>query len=244
MRKLYISLAAFAALLFSQIGHAIPTIAGATDLASNDGTTYYALSARADGWYIDAYDEIGIAKSFSVKLTPDSSVNPSQQTYVGLAFDGSTFHVLRDDSQSRSQGYADSWTVASFNLDGSWNGNAFQLSPSASLAPSRQTYVGFDIADDGFFALRDDSKSASQGYADSWTVVGFDSAGAWTGHAETLDESPSSANYYVIAAYNNSPLTLEPSANNGVNPVPEPGTGLLLGSLLALGLVRRKLAAA
>ena len=52
MRKLYMAIAAFAALMFSQIGHAVPTIPGAIDLATHDGNTFYALTSDANGYYI------------------------------------------------------------------------------------------------------------------------------------------------------------------------------------------------
>ena len=78
MRKLYMAMAAFAALLFSQIGHAIPTIPGAIDLATDDGDTYYALTADANGYYITGYNSNGRATGFSVTLSPGPYVTPEQ----------------------------------------------------------------------------------------------------------------------------------------------------------------------
>ncbi len=232
MRKLYIALAAFAALTLSQIGHAIPTIPGATDIATADGQTYYALMGRADGWYVEGYSASGAANGFSVQLTPSHNVNPTNQHYVGLAFNGDSFYTLRNDLTSKKG--EDSWSVLGFNLNGSFDGNRTVLGPYP-VRPSRQMFVGLSIADEGFFALRDDLVSAKN--QDSWSLIGFDSQGAWNGISQIVDSGvPSTTPFTVVASFNQSPAKHEYSTNS----VPEPGTGLLLGSLLGLGLLGRK----
>ena len=118
MRKLYVVIAAFAALMFSQIGYAIPIIPGATDIATEDSETYYALMAREDGWFVEGYTASGAANGFKVQLTPSSALTPDTQTFVGLAFDGSSFHILRDDLQT-VYSQEDSWSIVGFNMDGS-----------------------------------------------------------------------------------------------------------------------------
>ena len=236
MRKLYIAMTALVAFAFSQIAHAVPVIQGASDIATDDAETYYALMARDGGWHVDGYDANGVANGFSVQLSPNQYVAPGLQDYVGLAFDGGAFHVLRNDATSSLVG-TDSWTVASFNTDGTWNGGAFSLGPSQYVTPSQQMFVGLSVADEGFFALRNDMESTLVG-TDSWTLVGFADGGAWNGFASTIDGSVSSDPYSILASFNMSPVQHEVSTNG--HSVPEPGTGLLLGSLMALGFLGRK----
>jgi len=234
MRKLYVVIAAFAALMFSQIGYAIPIIPGATDIATEDSETYYALMARGDGWYVEGYTASGVANGFSVQLTPSASLTPETQTFVGLAFDGSTFYTLRNDLQT-VYSMEDSWSVIGFNTDGSWDGSRTLLGPNPQVTPSQQTYIGLSMADEGFFGLRNDS--LSRGSLDTWTRVDFGLDGNWAGTFETLSEVPSVTAYSVIASFNLSPVQHEIGTNLAV---PEPGTGLLLGSMFALGFLGRK----
>jgi len=234
MRKLYIAMTAFVALALSQVAQAIPVIQGATDIATTDGQTYFGLMARDNGWFVEGYDAQGNANGFSVQLSPNQFVTPELQTYVGLAFDGSAFHVLRNDLVSNKG--TDTWTVASFNVDGSFTGNAFNLGPSQHVTPTQQSYVGLSIADEGFFGLRNDAESVRG--TDTWTLVGFDASGAFNGFAQTVDGSVTANPYSVVASFNMSPAQHQVSTNQSV---PEPGTGLLLGSLMALGFLGRKL---
>jgi len=237
MRKLYIAMTAFVALALSQVAQAIPVIQGATDIATVDGQTYFGLMARDTGWFVEGYDASGNANGFSVQLTPNQFVTPELQTFVGLAFDGSAFHVLRNDAASSLVG-TDSWTVASFNTDGSFNGGAFALGPSQFVTPSQQTFVGLSVADEGFFALRNDAASSLVG-TDTWTLTGFEAGtGAFNGFAQTVDGTVTANPYSVVASFNMSPAQHQISTNQSV---PEPGTGLLLGSLMALGFLGRKL---
>jgi len=236
MRKLYVVIAAFAALMFSQIGYAIPTIPGATDIATEDSETYYALMAREDGWYVEGYTQYGVSNGYSVQLTPTEYLTPDTQTFVGLAFNGGSFYVLRDDLQTVYT-QEDSWSIVGFNMDGSWDGSRTPLGPSQYVTPSQQTYIGLSMADEGFFGLRDDSLSISEGYADTWTRVDFGLDGAWAGTLELMAEAPSITPFSVIASFNLSPVQHEISTNLSV---PEPGTGLLLGSMFALGFLGRK----
>lgn len=237
MRKLYVAITAFAALVISQIGHAIPVIPGATDIASNDGETYYALVERDGGWHVDGYNADGTSNSFTMILNGGVSVTPENQRFVGLAFDGSTFYGLRNDLESKKG--TDTWTVAGFNLsDGMWDGSATVLNGGVSVIPSLQAYVGLGVAEEGFFGLRDDSLSRKG--TDTWTNVGFELNGAWSGQAEVLGASPSTTPYTVQLSYNLSPAQSFQSTNVATAGVPEAGTGLLLGSLFALGLMRRR----
>ena len=48
MKKL---IAVFATLLFCQLGHAVPVVPGAVDIATHDGKTYYALVAKNGTWF-------------------------------------------------------------------------------------------------------------------------------------------------------------------------------------------------
>lgn len=235
MRKLYVVIAAFAALMFSQIGYAIPIIPGATDIATEDSETYYALMARDDGWFVDGYDASGAANGFSIQLTPSAYLTPDTQTFVGLAFNGGTFHVLRDDLQT-VYSQEDTWSIVGFNVDGSYDGSRTLLGPDPWVTPSQQTYIGLSMADEGFFGLRDDSVSAGIG-TDTWTRVDFDYSGAYAGTFETLLQVPSVVPFSVMASFNMSPVQHEVSTNVSV---PEPGTGLLLGSMFALGFLGRK----
>ena len=235
MRKLYVVIAAFAALMFSQIGYAIPIIPGATDIATEDSETYYALMARDDGWFVEGYDASGAANGFKVQLTPSAVLTPETQTFVGLAFNGSSFYVLRDDLQT-VYSQEDSWSVVGFNMDGSYDGSRTLLGPSPHVAPSRQTYVGLSMADEGFFGLRNDSLSAGIG-TDTWTRVDFNLSGGYAGTFETMLQAPSIVPFSAIASFNMSPVQHEVSTNLSV---PEPGTGLLLGSMFALGFLGRK----
>lgn len=238
IKKLFIGVAALA---FSQLSHAIPIISGASDIASNDGETYYGLIATDSSWEVRAYDASGKATGESVTLSPNKFVTPDLQHYVGLAYDGSNFYVLRDDSRSATEKFADSYTIAGFNAaDGSFNGYTAKLGPNPYVVPSKQSYVGLDIAKGAFIALRDDSASSTEKFADSWTAVGFDMNGQWNQQASKFEERPSAVPYVAMAGYANSPLVLEPSTNAAAVSVPEPGTGLLLSTLL-LGFFARKL---
>jgi len=236
MRKLYVVIAAFAALMFSQIGYAIPIIPGATDIATEDSETYYALMAKEDGWFVEGYTKYGVSNGFSVQLTPSAYVTPDTQSFVGLAFNGGSFYVLRDDLETVLV-QEDSWSIVGFNMDGSFvGGSRTLLGPSQWITPSQQTYVGLSMADEGFFGLRNDSLSASIG-TDTWTRVDFALSGAFTGTFETLAQAPSIMPFSVMASFNMSPVQHELSTNLAV---PEPGTGLLLGSMFALGFLGRK----
>jgi len=239
MRKLYLAITAFAALLISQIGHAIPVIPGATDIASDDGQTYYALMERADGWYVDGYDANGNANGFSLHLNGGSYMTPAEQQYVGLAFDGTTFYGLRNDLTSGLVG-TDSYTIAGFNANtGAWDGSAVVLNGGEWVVPTQQVYVGLGVADEGFFGLRNDALlPTGQNPTDTWSNIGFAFDGSWNGFAETLSDTPSTTPFSVQLTYNMSPATSFQSTN--IASVPEPGTGLLLGSLFALGLMRRR----
>ena len=247
MRKLYLAITAFAALLISQIGYAIPTVPGATDMATADGETYYALMERDGGWYVDGYDANGNPTGFSTQLGAASGnsqwIAPELQDYVGLAFDGTTFYGLRDDLSS-SLVNQDTYTVVEFGLDGAYSGSAFTLNDGLYVTPSLQELVAFSINNTGtgdFFALRDDSMTALVG-TDTWTRVGFSSLdGSYNGFALTLDENPSTTFFNAQVSWN---PTME-SDTNAIASVPEPATGLLLGSVFALGMLgRRKIKAA
>ena len=236
MRKLYMIVAAAAALLISQIGHAIPAIPGSTDTATDDGQTYYALFGDDTGWYVRGYDAAGATNGFEVQLTPNQYLTPAQQDLVGLAFDGTTFYALRNDLTSGLSG-DDSWSVVGFNLDGSWDGSHMNLGPSPYVVPSQQTFVGFSYMEEGFRALRDDSS-----FDDSYRSIGFDqNTGAWDGFAQVVGQ-PSISPLDTIASFNQSPGVSEVIYANAK--VPAPGAGLLLGAILALGALRRKVKAA
>ena len=92
------------------------------------------------------------------------------------------------------------------------------------------------VADEGFFALLENEA------ADTYYNVGFDmETGAFNGHAIALGDAPSYSPLDNMAAFNNSPVQFEYGNSAAeVHSVPEPGTGLLLGSMLALGLMGRK----
>ncbi|MEM7100197.1 MAG: hypothetical protein AAF541_18155 [Pseudomonadota bacterium] len=237
MRKLYMIVAAAAALLISQIGHAIPAIPGSTDTATNDGQTYYALFGNDSGWFVRGYDAAGVSTGFQAQLGPNEFLTPAQQDLVGLAFDGTTFYALRNDATSSLVG-TDTWSVVGFGLDGQWDGNqAMTLGPSPFVVPSQQTYVGFSYMDEGFRALRDDTL-----LDDSYRSIGFDqNTGAWDGFAQVVGQ-PSISPLDTIASFNQSPGVSEVTFANAK--VPAPGAGLLLGAILALGALRRKVKAA
>ena len=246
MRKMYLAITAFAALLISQIGYAIPVVPGATDIATADGDTFYALMERDGGWYVDGYDANGNSTGFSTQLGAasghDQWINPDLQDYVGLAFDGTTFYGLRDDLASATEN-SDTYSVIGFGLDGGFNGDASILNDGLFVTPSLQELVAFSINNTGtgdFFALRDDSQSYTEGYADTWTQVGFSYEDSnWNGLALTLDENPSTTPFAVQVSWNPT------QEGTNVASVPEPATGLLLGSMFALGLLgRRKIKAA
>jgi len=235
MRKLYLAITAFAALFISQIGHAIPVIPGATDIATSDGETYYALIERDGGWYVDAYNADGTATGYSIQLGAASGhsqwINPEQQSYVGLAFDGTTFYGLRNDLDSAKG--TDTYSVIGFGLDGGWDGSSVILNGGQYVTPTQQELVAFSINNTGtgdFYALRNDAMSLKG--TDTWTRVGFSAgSGDWNGYALQLGAAPSETLFTVQVSYN--------PTEEGTN-VPEPGTGLLLGSMFALGLLGRK----
>ena len=239
MRKLYMTIAAFAALMFSQIGHATPYVPGATDIATNDNNTFYALVARDNGWHVDGYTASGAATGFTVQLTPNANVNPTTQAMVGLAFDGTSFHLLRDNLNSHTG--INSYSALEFNTDGSYVvGSALTLGPSVNVNPTTQVFVGFDIAEEGYIALRNDLASTKG--TDTWTAVGFDTqSGAYNGFSQAVNGAPSINGYEGVAVYNASPANI--LAWDNTQSVPVPGTGLLLGSIIALGFMRKRFAA-
>ena len=239
MRKLYIALTAFAALSFSQLGHAIPTIPGATDIATNDGETYYALIEQSGGWVVQGYTAGGDFTGYSVELSArGNAISSSNARYTGLAFDGTSFHALRDDNISAVN--RDSYSVLSFDFGGAKT-DVMQLRNGAGnlIEASQVVYTGLGIADEGFFALRNDL--ASPVGTDSWSLINFDSSGALnrTGNVIGINGGAlASINpFELVATYNASPMQYEVAARASV---PEPGTGLLLGSILGLGLLGRK----
>lgn len=241
MRKLYMAIAAFAALLFSQIGHAIPTIPGATDVATNDGETYYALMEQGSGWVIAGYDANGVATGFVTQLTANgNNISNAKARYVGLAFDGTSFMAMRNDNISAVN--RDSYSVLSFDFAGQKTGVTQLVNGSgANILASQVVYTGLSVAEEGMFALRNDLISPKG--TDSWSLINFDMAGQLNkaGNRVGVDGVlASSIDYNAVASFNQSPAVFQLKSNPEAS-VPEPATALLLGSLLGLGAMRRKL---
>ena len=145
-----------------------PFIDGAIDMATDDGETFYALEASDNAYQINAYDATGVETGFSVILQPQAFLGTNQQTLVGLGFDGTNFHVLRNDLASPLLG-ADRWSVVGFDMTGAFNGEQRTFGPLPFVVPSQQTYVGLDVTDGAFLALRDDRSKGND-----YNVVGFD----------------------------------------------------------------------
>lgn len=242
-KKLYLAITAFAALLISQIGHAIPTIPGATDMATSDGETFYALVERDGGWHIDGYDRNGNLTGFTTQLanaTGTSYISADNQRYVGLAFDGNTFYGLRDDLAGRRN--ENTYSAIGFDMSGNWDGSRSILNEGVSVVPTRQVLVGYSYNDlsGQFVALRDDSISARD--TDTWSQIGFSLDGDFNGYQVELAISPSEFELTQQLSWNPD-LGGDGVAwysKDGAYSVPEPGTGLLIGGLAALGLLSRK----
>jgi len=244
MRKLYLAITAFAALLISQIGHAIPTIPGATDIATTDGETFYALTERDGGWHIDGYDSDGNLTGFTTQLanaTGSSYLSTDKQKYVGLAFDGNTFYGLRDDLAGAKN--TDTYSAIGFGMDGLWDGSRTVLNDGVSVVPTKQVLVGYSYNDlsEQFIALRDDSISKRD--TDTWSQIGFALEGDFNGYSVQLEIAPSDLLFTQQVSWNPDIATDGKGAmytQNGAYSVPEPGTGILFGSLAALGLLGRR----
>ncbi|MDP6972331.1 MAG: hypothetical protein QF921_12620 [Pseudomonadales bacterium] len=235
-------LAVFATLLFCQLGHAIPVIPGAVDLATTDGETYYALVAKDGAWYIDGYTHTGTATGYSVALTPGGSVTTSAQHFVGLAFDGTSFTLLRNDLTGAKG--TDTWSLVDFGTNGSFVGGSRRiLSPTNNVIPSLQTYVALgwadgDIAAGAFYGLR--NNDASPNVKTGWSIIGFSDNGSFNGYSQSTPGDPSGIDYMGMAVYATSPNTYETTTNT--EDVPGPASGLVLSTLL-LGLFARRMMA-
>ena len=244
MKKL---LAVFATVLFCQVGHAVPVVPGAVDLATNDGKTYYALVVKNGSWYIDGYNQRGNATGYSVALTSlnDRNVSANTQTYTGLAFDGTSFYALRNDSQS-SVG-TDSWSVVGFGANGQFNTfhqNLTSLNGNM-VSSTRQSYVGLgwgdgDLAGGGFYVLRDNVASATS--ATGYTIAEFGPTGGYTGSYQTMGMHGSGNPYLGMAVFAASPNHYEVTTNVETprTGVPGPASGLAFATLL-LGLAGRRM---
>ena len=241
MRKLYLAVSAFAALFISQIGHAIPTIPGATDVATNDGQTYYALIEEGSSWVVRGYTANGQSNGFSVTLSVNqNAIDNANARYTGLAFDGTSFYALRDDNISAIN--RDSYSVLGFDATGS-KSSVMQLSNAqgATILASAVVYTGLSVAEEGFFALRNDLLSPKG--TDSWSLVNYDLAGVLnrSGNIVGIEDGAlaSATPFDLVSSFNASPAQFEVAMATAAD-VPEPGTGLLLGSILGLGFLGRK----
>ena len=241
MRKLYLAITAFAALLISQIGHAIPTIPGATDVATDDGQTYYALMEQGSTWVVQGYTADGQFTGFSTVLSANgNTISSDNARYVGLAFDGTSFYALRDDNISAIN--RDSYSVLGFDASGA-KSSVTQLLNGAGdfVSASQVVYTGLSIADEGLFALRNDLLSPVA--SDSWSLVNYSTEGILNRSGNILDIEggalASLLSFELVSSWNNSPMVYAAGEATAAS-VPEPATGLLLGSLFGLGFLARK----